>query len=112
MGVSYDEFWTLNPRKLSVIVDAYKLKRQVEDEKMWILGEYVFNACTLAIGNTLRKKGSKGKDYFEVVKEPFLKQIRENVDENNLTDSEKKAKTELLFKNLEILAANHRLSKK
>ena len=79
---------------------------------MWVFGEYVFNACSLAISNAFRKKGQKSKDYFEVVKEPMLKKLGEQVDENNLTESEKKAKTELLFKNLEILAANHRLSKK
>ena len=106
MGISYDEFWTLNPRKINVIVKAYNLKRQIEDEKLWLLGDYVFNACSIALSNAFRKKGQKGKEYFEVVT------ISEQRDENNLTDSEKKEKTELLFKNLEILAANHRLSKK
>ena len=93
-------------------MDAYHLKRQIEDEKLWMLGGYVFDAVSLAMSNSFKKKGQKGKEYFEVVKEPITKRVSEERDENNLTESEKKTKTELLFKNLEIMAANHRLSKK
>lgn len=112
MGIGYEEFWTLNPRKIKVISEAYSLKRQIQDEELWLLGEYVFNACSIALGNAFRKKGQKSKEYFEIVKEPILRRVGEERDANNLTESEKKEKTELLFKNLEILAANHRLSKK
>ena len=111
MGISYEEFWKLNPRKINVIVEGYKLKRKVEDEKSWLLGEYVFDAVSLAIGNALRKKGVKPKEYFETVKEPLLQRLSEETDENNLSETEKKVKTELLFKNLEIMAANFRLTK-
>lgn len=112
MGVSYDEFWTLTPRKVKVIVEAYRQKRQIEDEQMWFLGGYIFDAVSIAIGNALKKKGQKSKEYFELVKEPISKRIMAEKDENNLTEDEKRSKTELLFKNLEIMAANHRLSKK
>lgn len=111
LGVSYDEFWTLNPRKIKVLMESYHLKRQIEDEKLWMLGGYVFDAVSIALGNAFRKKGQKSKEYFELVKEPITKRIEQSKDENNLTDAEKKAKTELLFKNLEIMAANHRLNK-
>ena len=112
MGVTYEEFWTLNPRKIKVITESYKLKRQIDDEKAWLLGGYVFDAISIAVGNVLKKKGQKSKEYFELVKKPITKRILAERDENNLTEDEKKAKTELLFKNLEIMAANHRLSKK
>ena len=112
MGVSYNEFWTLTPRKVKVIVEAHRQKRQIEDEQMWLLGGYIFDAVSIAIGNALKKKGQKGKEYFELVKGPISKRIMAEKDESNLTEDEKKAKTELLFKNLEIMAANHRLSKK
>ena len=111
MGVSREEFWTLNPRKVKILVEAYQLKRQIEDEKMWMLGGYVFDAVSIALGNSFRKKGQKPHEYFETIKEPITKRIYAEKDENNLTEDEKKKKTELLFKNLEIMAANHRLSK-
>ena len=75
-----------------------------------MLGGYVFDAVSIALGNAFRKKGAKPKEYFEVVQDPVLKRIDEKVDENNLTEEEKKEKTELFFQNLEIMAANHRLS--
>lgn len=112
MGVSYEEFWRLTPRRVNVIVEAYKLKRHIEDEKAWLLGDYIFDAVSLALSNAFRKKGSKPKEYLEVVNQPILKRISEERDENNLTESEKKEKTELLFKNLEIMAANYKIQQK
>lgn len=111
MGVSYDEFWTLNPRKISVIVEGHKLKRQVIDEQQWMLGDYVFSAVSIALGNAFRKKGVQPKEYFKEIPQPISKRITDVPDENGLTEEEKKQKTELLFKNLEIMAANHRLNK-
>ena len=110
MGITYEEFWESTPRKLNVLIDGYKLKRQVEDEQAWMLGEYVFHAVTVALSNSFRKKGQKAQDFFEVMKEPISKRIE--TDENGLTEKDKKLKTELLFKNLEIMAANHRLQEK
>ena len=111
MGVTYDEFWTLNPRKINVIVEGHKLKRQVIDEQNWMLGDYVFGAVSIALGNAFRKKGVQPKEYFKEIPQPISRRILDVPDENGLTEAEKKQKTELLFKNLEIMAANHRLNK-
>lgn len=110
IGIGYEEFWTLNPRKINVILAGYKLKRQVKDEEMWMLGGYVFDAISIALGNAFRKKGQKAQEYFAVIDNPILKrQSKESAD--GISEKEKIQKTELLFKNLEIMAANHRLSK-
>lgn len=110
MGVSYEEFWTLNPRKLNVIVEAYKLRKRVIDEQQWMLGSYVFDGVSIALGNASRKKGQKSKSYFELVKQPMWKQI-EQADGSGMTEEEKKQKTELLFKGLEVQMANFNLKK-
>lgn len=110
MGVSYDEFWTLNLRKCKVIAEAYKLKSQVIDEQQWFLGKYIFEAVSLAVSNNFRKKGTKPKEYFKELNQPLSKMIEDIPDENGLTDAVKKQKTELLFKNLEIMAANYKLT--
>jgi len=109
MGVTYQEFWSLNPRKIRVIAEGYRLSRKVKDEESWLLGGYVFEAVSVAIGNALKKRGQKAKSYFEVVKEPVLSQVV--TDDSGMTEHEKKKKTELLFKNLEIMAANFNLQK-
>lgn len=71
-----------------------------------MLGGYVFDAVSLAIGNAFRKKNEKASMYFEVVNEPLLQRSNEN----DATEEDKKKQTELLFKNLEIMAANYRLN--
>lgn len=77
---------------------------------MWLQGGYIFDAVSLAVGNAFRKKGQRQKEYFKVLKEPFLSQSIK--DESNMTESEKKNMTEQLFHNLEIQMANFNLQKK
>lgn len=110
MGISYEEFWKLNPRSFNVIAKGYNLWKKEQDAMMWLQGGYIFDAVSLAVGNAFRKKGQRPKEYFKVLKEPFLSQSIK--DESNMTESEKKNMTEQLFHNLEIQMANFNLQKK
>lgn len=106
MGIGYDEFWTLNPRKLNVIIEGYRLKRQIEDEKAWYLGGYVFEAVSIALGNAFRKKNQKAKSYFEVLDKQFLK----HKEMTELTEEEKQQKLDLLVAGLRIKQTNFELN--
>lgn len=110
MGISYEEFWKLNPRSFNVIAKGYNLWKKEQDAMMWLQGGYIFGAVSLAVRNAFRKKGQQQKEYFKVLKEPFLSQSIK--DESNMTESEKKNMTEQLFHNLEIQMANFNLQKK
>ena len=105
MGIAYDEFWELTPRKLRVMVEGYTLRRQIEDERSWLLGGYVFQAVTTAMGNSFRKKNQKAKDYFEVVEEPFLKKL----DKKDLSDDEKQKRLDALMASLHVMKDNFEL---
>lgn len=107
MGLSYDDFWALTPRKLNVILDGYKLKRKTEDEKHWILGGYVFEAVSLAMGNAFRKKNQKPKSYFEILDKPFFTNIN-NVD--GMSEEEIQKKRELLMAQLRTKQSNFELT--
>ena len=102
MGISYDEFWTLNPRKLNVLTEGYKLRRKIEDEKSWLLGGYVFQAVSLSIGNALRKKNQKAKDYFEIVEKPFL----DAIDKKEPTEEDKQRYLDAVMASLHIMQNN------
>ena len=104
MGISYDEFWSLTPRTLNVCLEGYKLRRKIEDEKSWLLGGYVFDAVSLAVNNSFRKKGQKAKSYFEVVDKPFLKELAQNSGE--ITEDEKNKRLEALKAQLHIMKTN------
>ena len=87
MGIGYDVFWTLNPRKLNVMLEGYKLRKKVKDEQSWMLGGYVFQAVSVSLGNAFRKKNTKAQSYFDVVEKPFLNNVP-NSDEE-LSEEEK-----------------------
>lgn len=102
MGITYDEFWKLTPRKLKIYVEGYKLKRKIEDENAWFSGGYVFSAVTLALGNAFRKKGEKAQSYFETFDKPFL-QMR---DDENLSENEKQQYIEQFMASLHVMQNN------
>lgn len=44
MGISYAEFWHMNPRILDCYTKAYTIKRKEEDAMNWYLGQYFASA--------------------------------------------------------------------
>lgn len=66
MGISYDLFWRLNPKKLMPFAEAYKRKQQLRSGEMWLMGQYVASALDATVCNAMPfiKRKKKGK-YFE-----------------------------------------------
>lgn len=66
MGVPYDLFWHLNPRKLLPFAEAYRRKNQERSNEMWLMGQYVASALDATVCNAMpfTKRKRKGK-YFE-----------------------------------------------
>lgn len=102
-----DEFWRSNPRKIDIIFEAYKLKRDIEDDIAHKEGFYTYVAVSTALGNAFRKKGSKAEPYME--KPLHLMDENKNVEE--LSDSEKKRMVETLFASLEVMKTNYNINK-
>jgi hypothetical protein len=109
MGYSYWDFWNMNPRILEPILEGYKLKRKIIDENQWLMGGYVFEAVSIAIGNMAKKKGQKPNNYFEEIKKPALQAI--NSDNGELTEEEKQRRLDLLMAGLRVKQANFELAK-
>lgn len=63
MGVSYEDFWKLNPHKISVISDGYqeKLKNEmtVQDHLNWITGQYFLSALEVALSGFSKNSNAK-----------------------------------------------------
>ena len=108
MGYSYYEFWDMNPRILESIIEGYKLKRKIIDEEQWLLGGYVFDAVSIALGNAFKKRGCKPDLYFEVIKDAKLK----NIQNGDVTEEEKQKRLDLLMAGLRIKQANFEISRK
>lgn len=66
MGVPYDLFWHLNPRKLLPFAEAHRKKQQARSGEMWLMGQYVASALDATVCNAMpfTKRKQKGK-YLE-----------------------------------------------
>ena len=82
MGVSWNEFWTLNPRIIRRIADGYSEKMKQQDYLNWVSNQYTLSAVSVAIDRVLNGKKSKS----EYIKEPVLWKFLE---ESQLTEEER-----------------------
>lgn len=81
IGISYSDFWSMNPHIIKFYAEQYKHKRNEEDLKQWQLGQYVAAAVSCVF--------PKGK----YPKEPMF-QIGENPGEITEKDIQKAIMTE------------------
>ena len=100
IGVPYDLFWHLTPKKLESFEKAYKLKRQIEDENNWCLGIYFCRSLSVALDNAFNGKNAKSR-YFE---QPIFSNIENN--EHELTEEEKEREVDLFFKQQNAMRIN------
>jgi len=52
IGVDYEQFWILNPRKLEPFIKAFSLKQEYDDRMAWLQGDYI----RMAIASSMSKK--------------------------------------------------------
>lgn len=46
MGITYQEFWGMNPHIIKFYAEQHKNKRNEEDLKQWQLGQYILAAIS------------------------------------------------------------------
>jgi hypothetical protein len=63
-----EEFWHGDPRLVKAYQKANDLKREAENQKLWLQGLYIYDAFAVVLSNAFGKKGSKKQEYF---KEPI-----------------------------------------
>ena len=82
IGVPYELFFHLTPKKLKAFYKAFKIKVENRDAEMWRNGQYTLSATLTAIDHCLSGKKAK----TEYVKEPILQKAFE---EDELTQEER-----------------------
>ena len=109
IGVPYETFWHLVPNELSAFYKSYKQRQKIKDEEMWMMGQYVMSAVSVAVEHCLAGK----KAHSKYIEKPILSNdsISASKDENNMSQEEKNKKIEELFLKLEIMGKNHKLTK-
>lgn len=85
IGVSYETFWHLTPKKLNSFYEAYKIKQKMIDEEMWMMGMYIHNAFETVMENfAAGLSGKKGKSKY--IQKPILQEMSEK-NENTYGES-------------------------
>lgn len=99
IGISYNDFWGMNPHIIKIYIDAYKTKLEEHNFLMYLQGIYVRDALLSTVGNMFKGKGTKD---FEYPKEPYSLNSEETDNSNKeLTEEEKDLQVKMLFANLE-----------
>lgn len=78
IGVTKNEIMHSTIVGLRVYDKAYQLKREMQDEMLYLSGIYTYEAVSVALANGFRKHGSKAIEYR---KEPILQQIKPPTEE-------------------------------
>ena len=72
LGVSYSDFWTLNPHRVEILILAYNEEKRndlrTQNMLYHLQGRYFMDALLATVGNMFRGKGQKA---FNYPKEPY-----------------------------------------
>ncbi len=87
--------------------EAYMLRREMQDELLWLNGIYTLEAFRVVLSNAFQSKNTLPEKYRD---KPIMTEIREK--NRVLTEEEKEEQIKLLFGNLEMMQKNFEKNKK
>jgi len=106
IGISWEEFWHLNPHIISLMIEGYSEREKIEIQKQNFLahlqGQYFCEALLATVGNMLSKRGAKKYQYPE---KPY--ELRE---QDKFTEEELQKQRELFVARLEAMKTNFELN--
>ena len=106
IGVSKERFMDGCPTDLRPYIEAQKMRQNMQDEQMWMMGNYVREAVSVSIENCFAKR-PKAKYY----KEPVLRNTQTK-GKRRLTKSERKKGQERLLMSLKLMQSNFEMNHK
>ena len=59
------QYWEESPYLAVAFRNAFRLKRQIDNEQAWLNGMYVYDAIAVCMANAFSKQGSKKQTYIE-----------------------------------------------
>lgn len=83
IGVSWHEFWGMNPHIINLLIKGHQEKIKEQDYLAWLFGQYTLSAVMVAVEHNLA--GEKAKSKY--IKEPFLYSTIEEKEENKNKES-------------------------
>ena len=63
--MSYEQYWDESPYLAIAYRKAHRLRMEMDNQKAWLQGLYVYDAFAVCLANAFSKRGAKKKDYIE-----------------------------------------------
>lgn len=104
MGISWQEFWTLNPRIIRLLIKGHEEKIKEQDYLAWLFNQYTLSAVSVAVEHCLMGRKAKSK-YF---KTPFLREVESR--NKPVTEDEIQIKREIFVENLKAMERKFKLN--
>lgn len=97
MGISWSEFWNLNPRIIKLYVEGHKEKIKEIDYLLWLMGKYNFDAQMVALNHF--GAGLSGKrSQAEYLEKPYMQRTGgQYLDSDSISEDEKQREVDLFF---------------
>ena len=92
------------PKILNAYNQAQDIKRKMQDESMWLMGQYVLSAVSVSVDHCLNGKKAKSK----YVEKPFL--LNSNSEKVEMSEKELQKQREMFVAMLNIKKANFELN--
>lgn len=105
MGITLEQFWSLNPRKIKAIQEGNNNLLKQKDRENWINGQYTLSALITALDIIFN--GAKAQSKY--VEKPILEKAEE--ENKPLTKHEEKKQVDMFFQSLKVMQSNFELSK-
>lgn len=108
-GLSAEDIDMSSPADMTPYLKAHGEELKEKDRLAWLSNQYTLSAVSVAIEHCLSGKKAK----LKYIEKPFLQEVEEEKipeSERDLTEEEKKKKTEQLFMSLRVMGANFNLN--
>jgi hypothetical protein len=111
LGISWEDFWHMNPRIIQAIADGYAEKKkddmQIENCVAYLQGRYFMDALMATVGNMFKRRGQKPYQYPE---SPY--DLDEQKSNGELTEEEIEKQRERFAAKLTRMEANFKAGQK
>ena len=98
--MTYEQFWEQDPELVKYYREAWKLKREMRNQDLWLQGAYIYEAILDAspVLHAFAKKGTKAIPYRDSPYEIYSKRtVKEEKTREEKNDNKAKAMMEMMM---------------
>lgn len=107
IGVSWKEFWNMNPRIIRLLIKGHEEKIKEQDYLAWLFNQYTLSAVSTAVEHCLA--GKKAKTQY--IKQPFFSKVQKEEKEEISEEKRIEMENYKLAMSLRIMQANFEINK-